>query len=274
MKLGLFVALVGLFPWPSWSMDDWKATPQEREMCGVMTMTRANALGVTRKSAQDPNWATLNHYCDCLRFYNRALGARIKTNKGFFIQESIQGCDYVLEHTTEDFRFRPEMHYRKGLAYELKGDQISAAREFMLALQGNPALPEVYQSLGDIYLQRKEKTKALELYTEGLRYAPNSKALQRRYFELGGKEPLPHAITSEAEKMPPVADEKPTKPPISAAPTPAAPTQPAPPAKHSTQPPSQPIGSPTNPWCRFCPETEQTRDPATSKPQAAPTAVP
>jgi hypothetical protein len=53
-----------------------------------------------------------------------------------------------------------------------------------------------------------------------------------------------------------------------------APREVAKPAAPVAQPPRQVIGSPTNPWCRFCPEAVPPQDPGTSKPQAVPKAAP
>lgn len=288
MKLWLSAALMAAFmaalPLSAWSVDDWRATPEEQEMCHVAISAKAKAIGVERKRpALDKNWATMNHYCDCLRFYNRALAARSRSNRDYLLDESLGGCNYVLDHTSADFAFRPELHYRNGQAYEMKGDHAKAETEYLQVLNSNPAgVPEVYQSLGDIYERRKQKAKALEFYTEGLRHSPESKALKRRYLELGGKEPFPepHVKAATPKARPPGEAAAPAGPPEAAAPTappepPAtAPREVAKPAAPVAQPPRQVIGSPTNPWCRFCPEAVPPQDPGTSKPQAVPKAAP
>ncbi len=302
MKLWLSAAFMAALPLSAWSVDDWRATPEEQEMCHVAISAKAKAIGVERKRpALDKNWATMNHYCDCLRFYNRALAARSRSNRDYLLDESLGGCNYVLDHTSADFAFRPELHYRNGQAYEMKGDHAKAETEYLQVLNSNPAgVPEVYQSLGDIYERRKQKAKALEFYTEGLRHSPESKALKRRYLELGGKEPFPEphvkaatpkarppgeaaAPAAQPEAVAPAAQPEAAAPaaqPEAAAPIarpepPAtAPREVAKPAAPAAQPPRQVIGSPTNPWCRFCPEAVPPQDPGTSKPQAVPKAAP
>lgn len=272
MKLWLSAALMAALPLSAWSVDDWRSTPEEQEMCRVAISAKAQAIGVERKPAA--LGGAMNHYCDCLRFYNRALAARTKSNRDYLLDESLGGCNYVLDHTSADFAFRPELHYRNGQAYEMKGDTAKAEMEYLRALNSNPAaVPEVYQALGDIYERRKQKTKALEFFTEGLRHSPESKALRRRYLELGGKEPFPkpHVKAATPKARPPGEAAAPAARPEPPA---TAPGEVAKPAAPVAQPPRQVIGSPTNPWCRFCPEALPPQDPGTSKPQVVPKAAP
>ncbi len=282
LSAALMVALMAALPLSAWSVDDWRSTPEEQEMCRIAISAKAKAIGVERKPAA--LGGAMNHYCDCLRFYNRALAARSRSNRDYLLDESLGGCNYVLDHTSADFAFRPELHYRNGQAYEMKGDSAKAETEYLRALNSNPAaVPEVYQALGDIYERRKQKAKALEFYTEGLRHSPESKALKRRYLELGGKEPFPepHVKATAPKARPPGEAAAPAAQPEAAAapiarpePTATAPREVAKPAAPVAQPPRQAIGSPTNPWCRFCPEAVPPQDPGTSKPQAVPTAAP
>lgn len=276
MKWLIFALTVLAYPLSAWSVDDWRATPQEHQMCGDMIAAKVRAFGVAPK-ANDPDWMTLNHYCDCLRFYNRALANRGR--RDYFIQESLLGCNYVLDHVSEGFPLRPEMHLRNGMSYDLKGNKIAAESEYRQALNGAPFLAEAYLALGDIYMQRKQKDKAMQFIVEGLRHAPDSKGLKRRYKEWGGKEPFPEPYKPKVE---PVAanQEKPASDAETQAPVKQATSSPEPTSASAQEAvispasPNAPIGSKTNPWCRFCPEPAKKADPETSNQPTGPTGAP
>jgi hypothetical protein len=107
--------------------------------------------------------------------------------------------------------------------------------------------------LADFYSGIKQPAKALEIITEGLRHNPDTKSLQRRYTELGGELPYPAPIEPtpavEAEAAKP--EEPPTPTPNSVEPAASPTTVPPAPVEPTAEPQ---IGSPTNPYCRFCPD--------------------
>jgi tetratricopeptide (TPR) repeat protein len=235
-------------------------TPQEEAMC--------QAKVYSRDTSDRENWQHMHQYCDCIRFTNRAHSALGNWYEmEFYLKIGIAGCDYVLSHTKPDFYMRPEVRLQKGKALRLYKKEGEAITEFMEAIKGNPELAGAYVELADTQARNKKLQEALKTVSEGLRHAPDSKPLKRRYAELGGKLPYPEPVVkksspaadaaaaattsqalpesqaspSSAATMPPEAnvstkaEEKPAEPP----------TTPPAPAK---------IGSPTNPHCRFCPD--------------------
>jgi hypothetical protein len=50
----------------------------------------------------------------------------------------------------------------------------------------------------DLHVTTNSPARALETVTEGLCHVPDSKALQRRYLELGGKKPFPEPIATKS----------------------------------------------------------------------------
>ena len=215
-------------------------------MCKVMVYDRSDP-------ADHRNWMHMHHYCDCLRFINRAY-ASIGNWKAVHgnIQRALGTCDYVLEHTTPDFYMRAEVHLQKGKAFRLDRQENKAVGEFMEAIKGNPGLDQAYVELADIQAHNKKSGEALKTVTEGLRHVPGSKPLKRRYTELGGKLPYPEPIA------PAPAEPQAAKPDEVASPGPASPAEPAvgaPVEAPAVAPVAQPkIGSPDNPYCRFCPD--------------------
>jgi tetratricopeptide (TPR) repeat protein len=220
-------------------------TPEEEAMCQAMIYNGHD-------TSDRDNWRHMHHYCDCIRFTNRAYSALGDWNDmRYNLGIGIDGCDYVLSHTKPDFYMRPEVHLQKGKALRLYRQENKAVSEFMEAIKGNPELAQAYVELADIQARNKKFGEALKTVTEGLRHAPDSKPLKRRYTELGGKLPYPAPIV-----VAPAAPQT-AKPDEAVAGTPAVPavstadTQPAPAAEPAVPPK---IGTPTNPYCRFCPD--------------------
>lgn len=217
-----------------------------------------------RRDSDRDNWQHMHHYCDCVRFTDRALATMgNKYDFKYNLQIAIGGCDYVLSHTTPDFNMRPEVLVTKGKALRLFNKDAEAAVAFTTALQMNPNYAPAYYNLAALYDRQGNKKMALEVVTNGLKRVSGSKALQRRYVELGGKLPYP-----APEQVPEAAEARsdqalPEGPSLSSqADTPAdtkTETNSSTSADMAAQPPppsSPTIGSPANPWCRFCPPPE------------------
>ena len=146
---------------------------------------------------------------------------------------------------------RPEVHLQKGKALKLLGQEAKAINEFTEAIKGNPKLVQAYVELADIQARNKKPGESLKTVTEGLRHNPGTKSLQRRYTALGGKLPYPAPIESPSIEAKAADNPDETAAPIpveSSAGTSAAVTP-------ATEPVDTPkIGSPKNPYCRFCPD--------------------
>ena len=223
------------------AVQPYAATPTEQAMC--------QALVYSRLGGRDQNSMHMHHYCDGLRFLNRAYSAiGDKQEMRYNLNRAVGGFDYVLSHTQEDYSMRGEVHVGKGRAFKLMGKRVEAVAEFHKALRYGLESPDAYLSLADHYQETGNKQKALEMVTEGLRRAPDSKGLKRRYTEFGGKLPYPEPIQSPrietAQPLPEVVESPPTAPVVTSAQTPES-------ADKSAMPT---IGTPKNPYCRFCPD--------------------
>jgi tetratricopeptide (TPR) repeat protein len=245
-KIGFLagVTMIGLLP----SLEaaaDFTKTHQEEAVCQAMIYNG-------RDTSERGNWGHMHHYCDCIRFTNRAYAAIGNRNAVHGnIQAAIDGCDYVLRNTSPDFYMRAEVHLQKGKALKLDRQESRAVAEFMEAIRGNPELAQAYVELSDI--QAKKPREALKTVIEGLRHAPDSKPLKRRYTELGGKLPYPTPIKTAP------AEPQAVKPDETAAPPSASPVAPATAAPATEKPVAESIAtpridSPKNPYCRFCPD--------------------
>lgn len=213
-----------------------------------------------------PSFNDVHHYCEALVHLNRYYKSHNTEDRKFFLQNTIGNIDYMFSHalpTQPRNVLLPEMHFTKGKVLIIAGRDFEAAREFLQAIQLKPDYTDPYAALADYYSKVGKKQDALKILEEGLRQVPGTRSLARRYQELGGKNPLPAALPPPTVSATPVeakttgvkTDENaPIQPAVSiptptseGAATPVA-TQPAPAAEDSPK-----IGSPTNPYCRFCP---------------------
>jgi tetratricopeptide (TPR) repeat protein len=218
---------------PTWAVEPFAATPAEAAMCQARVYSR---LG-----ERNENTKHMHHYCSGLRYLDRAYSAMgNKRDMQYKLGVAINNFDYVLTHTRENYAMRGEVHIAKAQALKLAGKKAEALAEFNKALRYDVGGPDAYQALADHYRETGDKAKALEMATEGLRRNPDSKGLQRRYTEYGGQLPYPAPMT------PAPVEAQVSKPAV--APSVHAPDTIVPESK----PPK--IGSPTNPYCRFCPD--------------------
>lgn len=231
---------------PSWAVDPFAATPAEEAMCQARVYSR---LG-----PRDHNTMHMHHYCTGLRFLNRAYAAtNNKKDMRFKAERSISNFNYVLRHTQESYAMRGEVHLNKAQALKMVGRKAEAMAELNNALRYDAAAGAAYQALADSYLEMGNRTKALEMATEGLKRNPDSKVLQRRYTELGGKLPYPARIEAAAAESQATEGNEVAATPSAASQDPSI-ASPAPESSRNEAVAEPKIGSPTNPYCRFCPD--------------------
>jgi tetratricopeptide (TPR) repeat protein len=212
-----------------------------------------NALG--------PDFLHTHHYCDALASINRYYAARSAQDKAFNLTNALGGLNYMVSHASQSYSLMPEIYLNRGVVLTLMKKDGDALKDLLKALELDPKLIRGYAMASDFYTKIKRRDEALKVVTEGLRNNPGNARLQRLYQELGGKLPYPEPIAPEPEKslqpLPTPAAPAPAtlqapalddKPPAQA--EPSTPADAGPPAKAK-------IGTPSNPWCRFCPEPAQ-----------------
>lgn len=230
-----FAALL-LLSMPAAAVAPYGGTPGEQAMCQVRVFSR---LGT-----RDQNTMHMHHYCDGLRFLDRAYASLgDKREMGYNLDVAINNFNYVLNATQKDYSMRGEVHLGKARALKLKGRTAEALGELQQAMSYKLDTPELYRSFADFYEELGNKAKALEMVTEGLSLNPGDATLQRRYTRLGGKLPYPEPSRATPPSEPAQTEAQPAPP----ATTP-------PDVSKTSEPEKTPqIGSPTNPHCRFCP---------------------
>lgn len=187
------------------------------------------------------NFIDIHHYCVGLNYVNRYWGAHNALDRGYYLKNAMDNFNYMVKAAKPGFPLLSELYSNRGDVFKLEGQPGQAIEDYNHAIASNPQATRPYLQLIDLYESQKLREKSLKVATEGLRNDPGSKALQRRYLELGGKRPFPKPTRTEASAPAPVS-----QPETSA-------SEPVSPVDTSDEPQPK-IGSPTNPYCRFCPD--------------------
>ena len=244
------MALILTFSHASIGAGYYRMTEDEIQLCKKM-------FGVTTGSGE--------HICDCVRDYNRASRETKLEDVKYYAQDSTDSCGYFMgRHTVNSGnpmdQYYPTAQMYRGMAYVLLKNHTKAALDLNEALRRNPGLQDAYSQLADMYSGLGNKHGALTIVTEGLKNLPASKPLRRRYLALGGKEPFPEPY-HPATETPPTAEAQSDKGKVERHPQVAtdhlATVPPTPEQRTKSTSGNKPeaVGSPTDPWCRFCPDT-------------------
>jgi tetratricopeptide (TPR) repeat protein len=216
-----------------------------------------------------PDFIHTHHYCSGLAQINRYYRARTRQQKTYSLQGANGALSYMVSHASPTYSLMPDVYLNRGLVLSLMGNMGGAITDLKKAQELNPKLVRAYTLSSDIHAKLKQKDEALAVVADGLRHVPDSTVLQRIYKERGGKLPYPEPI-SRAVEVPaaPAQTRQEGEPPEAGGQSQntaqQAPASQTPDAtgngngQAGAEAPATPkIGSPTNPWCRFCPDTVQ-----------------
>lgn len=242
------------------AVEPWEPTDSEMASlppyCKIKMKSSPSSLEYKAwQSTLGKDFLHTHHYCAGINFINRYYRSRTQQDKRFNLNNAQNNLQYMVAHADPSYSLMPDVYLNLGVVYSLSNQTAQAITHFNKAIELNPRQPKAYNALSDYYAKTKQSAKALEIVTAGLRYNPDTKSLQRRYTELGGKLPYPEPIEPT-----PAVEAVAAKPEVPATPKPtaslaepaASPTtvQPA-----TAEPIAEPqISSPTNPYCRFCPD--------------------
>ena len=218
--------------------------------------------------ALGPDFLHTHHLCYGLGYIGRYYLARSRRDKQFNLNNAMGTLNYMVSHASPTYSLMPDVYLNRGLVFSLMGSHNKAIMDAKKAIELNPKLVKAYILAFDLYDKLDKKEDALGIVTEGLRQVPDSSVLRRLYTQRGGALPYPQPLDSTAES-PAVPADAPRQDESAATATPQGtarpePSTPAPGAagEGGGQPAGQEaatpkIGSPTNPWCRFCPDPVQ-----------------
>lgn len=252
--LFLFLAIIAS---PGHAADPW--TPSDAEMASLPPFCKAK-LNPDSSGGEYKMWANTlgkdfehtHHYCVGINFINRYYRSRSPQDKRFNLNNALGNLNYMVNHASPNYSLMPDVYLNRGLVYSLQKQHGRAIADLQKAIELNPRQAKAYNVLADYYVSMKMQTKALETVTQGLRHSPDTTSLQRRYGELGGKLPYPEPVLPAKAEPPPTgaaiesASEAPAE--ITLEPSEVD-------AVSVPKPTEQPkIGTPKNPYCRFCPD--------------------
>jgi tetratricopeptide (TPR) repeat protein len=213
------------------------------------------------KSALGPEITWNNHTCYGINRLNRYYKSGTAWERKAQLETALGDFNYSIGHLKPDFKLMPEIYVYRGTTYKLLARNGEAMTDFLKAISLDPKLAKAYSELADIYESKlSRRDKALEIVTEGLRHNPQAKTLQRRYTEFGGKLPYPEAVAKTMSTDETKAEVKPKEKLEAATPSTDITDQASDRSKQTAPPEPTPqsdqpkIGSPTNPYCRFCPD--------------------
>ncbi len=212
-----------------------------------------------------PDLLHVHHYCYGLTYINRSFKAMPTHDRKYLLEGAVGQIDYVITHAQPNFSLLTDVYLDKARVLNMLNRTGEALTAVNKSIEINPKQNRAYLLAIDIYKGINQTDKSLALASEGLRHLPDSTALQRRYDQLGGKLPYPEPYAQPVEPVTPTEPPRQeassvntaARPDKSGAASDAAKEQilaPAPPSQR------QPIGSPTNPWCRFCPDAVTSPD--------------
>ncbi|MDP1679472.1 MAG: hypothetical protein Q8L02_05040 [Candidatus Nitrotoga sp.] len=244
-----------VLPWTPITQAEFKMLPP---YCQVKLKGDSKSLEYKLWQRQlGPGYGDVHHYCGALMHLKRYYGATSQKIKRLFLQEANHNLDYLIRANVAGFSLLPDIYVDKGRTLLLQKKDGEAVQAFLQAIKLNPNIASAYSALSDIFLEKGDKQKALQYAEEGLKNVPNIRALQRRYKELTG-----HAfVPSAGSNKPAEARAMETNPGATGFVQPATPD--STPAEAAVAPLTTPpvsaaddspkIGTPTNPYCRFCP---------------------
>ncbi|MEJ2564771.1 MAG: hypothetical protein P8164_09015 [Gammaproteobacteria bacterium] len=246
-----------MFQAPAVALQAFPATKEELAMMPPYCSSPNKSLGKACHA--------LNHYCAALKALIRVDKYQFQNpvESRYWLERAVAAFGSVLDGNWDNkCPLKPEAQVKLGRALLRQGGIAGASagkalENFTGAMAIQPKYVPAYYALSDYYIQVGDHKKALSVVKEGLKYVPNSKGLLRRFKKLGGTTPPTPVVTSSK------ADESSVKKDASADKKDAAiestTNQPASGEESSLQQapadqsPKPKIGSPTNPWCRFCP---------------------
>lgn len=132
-----------------------------------------------------------HHYCNIMVLRGRYYREQKPNIKSFLLERIIDEANYVIGHSQPDAPLLGNTYLEKARALLDSGQDAKAIVEYLNAIRANPVFTSPYLDMARIHVRLNNKQKALALITEGLKHNPDSKALKKRYVELGGQLPYP-----------------------------------------------------------------------------------
>lgn len=229
------------------AIGNFKPRPGELALLPSYCAPRAEGWGDDIKRPEVAPWAQIygkdwfhmHHLCNALNYINRS--ARNYDQKTRNLSLALIDLGYM-ERNANSPQALAETQMANAVALLGLKREVEAFVALNKAVSLAPETATTHIRLVDYYISRKQTAQALVAVTEGLRHVPESKSLQRRYTELGGKPPFPTPYEKAETEPLNTMSEKSISPE-------SAPSK----EKPVSEPSQQDEGNRDKPWCRFCP---------------------
>jgi len=227
------------------------------------------AEGVNTPYPNPPEYFHFHHYCFAMPAMYRLYSTSDKSKQRNEVSEVVNQTNYVISHVPEAHFLMPEVYALRGKALALGGQNAQAEASLLKSLQLDPGHVGARIALANFYLDTNRKAKAVEVVKVGLEMDSQNTKLRQLASRLGMKiEEAKPAVTPDPSAGATSDDggsESETSPPSTSATEGSVPSHET--TKSSQQsnavggelPPAVPaeqlkIGTPKNPYCRFCPD--------------------
>lgn len=147
-------------------------------------------VGVFGGQGMTANLWRMHHYCYALIHIMRgqSFGMTPMEYKEAWTG-AIMEIDFAMMYLPQDFVLMPEMLLNRGRALMRLKKSDAALRSFQKAVELKPDYWPPYLEMADYYLGIQAKGKAIDILQDGLKHAPDAKALKLRLTELGARIP-------------------------------------------------------------------------------------
>lgn len=188
-----------------WAMPPRHISAEERNLLPpYCKYTQGGYVGhenPQRPSAEAKRWVSIfggqgmtanlwrmHHYCYALIHLRRgqSFGLTPMEFKGAWMGV-IEEIDFTLQFLPQDFVLMPEMMLNRARALMRLKKPEAALADLKKSVELKPDYWPPYLEMADYYFSIQDKSKAIEILQDGLKHAPDAKALRLRLAELGGK---------------------------------------------------------------------------------------
>lgn len=217
-----------------------------------------------RTPPQPPDSYHYHHYCDSVRGLRRMYAPKDKRDFVFQHKFVLDNAKYVIVRVPPDHHLLPMVYLLMGKALDLAKHYAEAEANLLKAAQLDPQYLAVQVALANLYLGTNRKDKAMNAIRAGLDLAPDTKSLKRMAADLGmtikpapPKQDAAAIVTHESTQPGSASIPSTSRTENTTEQTDKAGSPVFSPITQETDPSftsEVKIGSPTNPWCRFCPD--------------------
>lgn len=171
------------------------------------TQSFKHGSGVANPSPEARRWISVmgesfwhvHHYCWALIEINRANRAQTKPREKAALRGSAIGnLIYTVNNSSNDFVLLPEIYTTLGKLYLQTKNTVEASKAFSKSQEIKPDYWPAYYYWGEHLYSAGKKNEAYQIVKGGLEFSPQTETLRRLFRVLGGNPETitPHAVSN------------------------------------------------------------------------------